>query len=831
VKDAVLPDKEKQSMAFQPNQEVFTCTDVNLRAAPGYLGDAPPAVLALLAERTACRVIGAATQADELTWWPVRATLPDGRTVEGWVAAQVGDIQLLTDIADANPPTPKVVTPVTPVKPVAPTTQHAARSNRLGFYLHSTNNDTGLWDAISRVQPPVMLIHEDAANDLLLREIRDFRAPDAFIIGRFYMTNDAQRALLESSDPEGEGRRFAERILTYDFGKFTRRTSSGRLFIDAWMSLNECLPGPASASYREDPVRYHRLYDAYDRFQIAFRARLMQEGIEAVAFNFAAGNFSAAEHYLDCFSRTLAEYTYLGFHEYGWPSLIPGGGTHTGAGLYREVLHAARRSDGAPHRIIITEAGLTRAYGHPQNPDEGWLNREEMLDEARYWESLAWYNTLLDQDDVLGACLYQVGHRGDWATFRHLGADNGGRTLRLVDRMAALREALAAPAATPAAAPAPHPMITGNATLAGQVTRDGGPVAGVVVRLVGDLRQLGGVRGAVIDLPGAVTWSRAVTGFRGSLRSAWDRFVAGEVAGLTWAEFKRQAPIANQALAANGGRFAAAQHYYLPENPQSTPAFLWDRPVSGYRGTIYQAWLDHVQGRVLGMSYAAFRRQVVAYNPAIVQAGGRLLADQQYVLPRTVGAERYAGGALPCRSGCARCAALHVGNHRRSGDHRRLGDCAATAGAAHRDRAGNGRRPASWRIRRHSRARICDRWPRAALCRRQRARAALVWQRAHASLHPARAPPGSARPGARDGGARRARLSAVRSRRHAGEHRPPARGAATCGRTWPLHPAGVCRFLQHNRFPHPRRRPFLREARPELLDQPAQRRLLPRRLS
>ncbi|HRA64563.1 MAG TPA: carboxypeptidase-like regulatory domain-containing protein [Caldilinea sp.] len=622
-------------MSFQPDQPIFTCTAVNLRAMPGYQGEAPPAVLALLGERTACIVTGAATLADGLTWWPVRVALADGRTLEGWAAERVGDAILLTDEAPLSPVQPE---PVAPAPPIAP---QAARTNRLGFYLHTTNNDAGLWDAIGRVQPPVMLIHEDAANDMLLREIRDFRAPDAFIIGRFYVTNDAQRAMLESDDPAGEGGRFAERILTHDFSKFTRRSSNGRLFIDAWMSLNECLPGPASSSYRENPAAYHRLYDAYDRFQVAFRARLVQEGVEAVAFNFAAGNFSEEAHYLDFFPRTLAAYTYLGFHEYGWPSLMPGQGAHTGAGLYRSVLHAARRGDGTRHRIIITEAGLTRAYGQPRNPDEGWLNRDETLDENRYWESLAWYNALLDQDDVLGACLYQVGHRGDWATFRHLGADNEGRTLHLVDRLAALRDSAVLRVALPAAAVALQPAPVGPATLSGKVTRAGQPAPDAIVRLVGDLNLLGNVRGAVIDAPGAVAWSRAVTGFTGALRTAWDRFVTSEVAGLTWDDFKRQALIANPLLAASDGHFVAHQTYFLPENAAATPAFLWDRRVSGYHGTTYQAWRDLVMGKVLSMNYAAFRRQLVAYHPTVTQTHGRLLADQQYLLPRTVGIDRY----------------------------------------------------------------------------------------------------------------------------------------------------------------------------------------------
>lgn len=558
-------------MTFQLNQRIVTCTAVNLRVAPGYLGDAPPRVAALMAEGTACVVTGLAMLVDGLTWWPVRVTLAEGQVLEGWAAERVGEVQLLTGATEIEP-SPVKPEPVTPVSPI---TTHVARANRLGFYLHSTDNQNGLWDAVSRVQPPVILIHEDAANDMLLREMRDWRAPDAFVIGRFYVTNDAQRAMLESSDPEGEGRRFAERILTYDFGKFTRRSSSGRLFIDAWMSLNECLPGPASSSYRENPTHYQRLYDAYDRFQVAFRNRLIEVGIEAVAFNFAAGNFSEPAHYLDFFPRTLASYVYLGFHEYGWPALIPGRGTHTGAGLYRGVLDAARQHYGARHRIVITEAGLTRAYGHPHNPDEGWLNLHETLEESYYWESLAWYNTLLDQDDALGACLYQVGHRGDWATFRHLGQDNAGRPLHLIDRLVALRESALQRSLQPASAPAAQPMPTQPARVSGRVMLNGRPVAGAAVRLVGDLAQLGSVRKAALD--------------------------AGEV------------------------------------NP---PVIVWDRTAAGYRGTLYQAWLDLVRNKVVGMEYAAFRRQFVAYNPLAALSGRRLMADQQYLLPRVVGADR-----------------------------------------------------------------------------------------------------------------------------------------------------------------------------------------------
>ena len=248
-----------------------------------------------------------------------------------------------------------------------------------------------------------------------------------------------------------------------------------------------------------------------------------------------------------------------------------------------------------------------------------------------------------------------------WGTFRHLGADNEGHTLRLVDRIVALRDNAAPRAAVPAALPQPASSRTGKLT--GKVTLDGRPVAGAVVRVVGDVTLLDTVRGAVVDLPGAHSWSREVSGFSGTLRTAWDHFVAGEVAGLTWDEFKRQALIANPSLVTSAGRFVADERYFLPEASKAAPAFVWDRTVSGYSGTLYQAWLDFVQGRVPGMTYAAFRRQVVAYNPAIAQARGRLLADEHYLLPRMAGATHYYVSATTSPRGRFRLDGLPAGTY------------------------------------------------------------------------------------------------------------------------------------------------------------------------
>ena len=296
-----------------------------------------------------------------------------------------------------------------------------------------------MWEAIRQVQPPVILIHADSANRMLLREIRAFRAPNAFVIARLYKENDTQRKLLTSGDPAARGREMAEEILALDFGLATERGANGRLLIDAWMSLNEAVPGPASRQFAEQPAATAAMLHAYDLFQSAFQARLREAGMEAVAFNFGAGNFSRPEHYLDHFPNTLATHTYLGFHEYGWPTLHPAPGSATSAGLYRACMEGIRARYGARHRVVITEAGLTRMYKEPSKGDVGWLNTEQPLSQEAYWQTLLWYNQWLAADEyVVGACLYEVGHHGDWVTFRHLGRDNESRPLTLMQQIASL---------------------------------------------------------------------------------------------------------------------------------------------------------------------------------------------------------------------------------------------------------------------------------------------------------------------------------------------------------------------------------------------------------
>jgi hypothetical protein len=379
-------------------------------------------------------------------------------------------------------------------------------TNKLGFYVEVSDDNCGLWDAIGRVQPPVILFHRNSLNKLLLHQIRKFRAPNAFVIGRVFLDLDAQERALTHGDPAENGRKLADDIIRHDFGLASERGANGRLLIDAWMSLNEAIPGPASSPFAQNPAAIEDRLRRYDRFQAAFGARLREASLEAVAFNFAAGNFSKPEHYLDYFPETLSSYTYLGFHEYGWPTLFPAEHSSTGAGLYRTCMAGIRQHYGNWHKVIITELGMTREYRHPFNEprhpederlgDLGWLNHTETLSEEQYWASLAWYNQEIAQDDyVLGACLYQVGHSGRFFAHRHLGQDNDGRPLRIIDRIVAIKEQ-ALPLMTAAAPATPRlPKIQ----VRGRVTRSGAPVSDAVVTLTGDRNTLSRLRRASVS--------------------------------------------------------------------------------------------------------------------------------------------------------------------------------------------------------------------------------------------------------------------------------------------------------------------------------------------
>ncbi len=82
-------------MAFQANQTVQAQTVVNVRRTPGHVAKPGDDLLGQLATGAAATIRGAASPADGLTWWPIRCTLTNGATVDGWCADAIGGEALL----------------------------------------------------------------------------------------------------------------------------------------------------------------------------------------------------------------------------------------------------------------------------------------------------------------------------------------------------------------------------------------------------------------------------------------------------------------------------------------------------------------------------------------------------------------------------------------------------------------------------------------------------------------------------------------------------------------------------------------------------------------
>ena len=99
---------------------------------------------------------------------------------------------------------------------------------------------------------------------------------------------------------------------------------------------------------------------------------------------------------------------------------------------YRRIMNVVRETYPDRHTVIITECGMTQ--GVQGRDDVGWRHESFPISEQRYWDSLAWYNSELMNDDyVKSACLFVVGAVNPWHSFEHLGG--------IVDRIAALQSA------------------------------------------------------------------------------------------------------------------------------------------------------------------------------------------------------------------------------------------------------------------------------------------------------------------------------------------------------------------------------------------------------
>ncbi len=308
-------------------------------------------------------------------------------------------------------------------------------NHKYGFHSNRTGFD--ILDAFERIKPAVVKVL-DPNIDFLTR----LRAahPEVFIIGRIVVPLHEQERF--ALDPVGEGRAFADRILRLEANS---TTFQGRPLLDAWESYNEIFP----ESTPPDLMR------KYDDFQVAFGQKIKAAGFEPVGMNFATGNM-LGHHFVDYFPGTLETYTYLGFHEYDWPTMWrlheenirekqEGGMWLTLR--YRRIMPQVRSIYGHKHTAIITECGMTQ--GVVGRDDVGWL-AEPAVSEDSYWQSLMWYNSEIMKDDyVKAALLFVVGSIAPWHSFEHLGG--------IIDRLEEFQRRVPTPTPTPSPTPAPSP--------------------------------------------------------------------------------------------------------------------------------------------------------------------------------------------------------------------------------------------------------------------------------------------------------------------------------------------------------------------------------------
>jgi hypothetical protein len=84
--------------AFTVGQRLsnITASQVNIRAAPGYLSKPGGDIIGQVPPGGAVEVIGGHTAADGLTWWYIRYATPDGASIDGWIAeATASGVQIL----------------------------------------------------------------------------------------------------------------------------------------------------------------------------------------------------------------------------------------------------------------------------------------------------------------------------------------------------------------------------------------------------------------------------------------------------------------------------------------------------------------------------------------------------------------------------------------------------------------------------------------------------------------------------------------------------------------------------------------------------------------
>ena len=319
-------------------------------------------------------------------------------------------------------------------------------NHKYGFHVNRTGDD--VLEAIKRIKPSVIKTLDP--NVGFWTRVRAVH-PDVFLIGRLVMDLHTQERFADS--PAANGRALAERILRHEASKTTYQ---GKPLFDGWESYNEIFPESASPDLKRQ----------YDDFQVAFGGPLKAAGFEPIGMNFANGNMLGRD-FLDYFSGTLETYTYLGFHEYDWPTMWrlheenireknEGGMWLTLR--YRRTMTEVRKVFPNKHKVIITECGMTQAVAG--RDDIGW-RADPAVSEDDYWKSLMWYNDELMKDRYVdSALLFVVGATGGWPkweSFEHLGG--------IVNRLEALQRSAPVEPIKPVKPEPPKPITLNQVLL------------------------------------------------------------------------------------------------------------------------------------------------------------------------------------------------------------------------------------------------------------------------------------------------------------------------------------------------------------------------------
>ncbi len=328
--------------------------------------------------------------------------------------------------------------------------------NKLGFYVENTTVPF-LRDAFVKVKPPVLLVH--AQDRGLLREIRNTLSPDTFVVGRVFVDLPQQNAWLTGGDPEGAARAFAEQIINYDFEFAKEKGAKGRLLFDAWMSLNEPVRGPASFLDGKPDAETLARYDALDRFQVAFLERLRARWAGGGRVQLRGGQLLGQEP-----RRRLLPAVAGRLHLPRLPRVRLAVSDAAGRHVHRRAPvpsadaghpRAAREQAQADHHGGRAGAHVPPPAGPGRAMSAGSTAGRRSPRRSTGSRSSGTTRQMAQDDYVMGACLYQVGHGGQWETFRHLGQDNQQQPILLMDKIATLRETATPPPPTAATPPAP----------------------------------------------------------------------------------------------------------------------------------------------------------------------------------------------------------------------------------------------------------------------------------------------------------------------------------------------------------------------------------------